>query len=154
MRRFWPQLYVGIPSPPGRSNDETVLDPVTGLMWESRTLPRAVTFAEAAEHVAKLIESGHGGFCDWRFPTSAELLSLLPPHQDGGPDKRPTAFGNLPGVLWSLDRTDKGVPWRIDLTSRNIDLRTAERLHALQGEAYVRAVRTHSIWDHAVLPAQ
>jgi hypothetical protein len=105
-----------------------------------------VTFSDAVKHVTKLCASEHGGFSDWRVPTVAEVLSLLPTDLDAGPDTRQTVFGNLQSVLWTSDRTgESSEHWRIDVNPGVLlDLRIARRLETLPGPAFIRAVRTHA----------
>ncbi|MGA2875952.1 MAG: DUF1566 domain-containing protein [Nitrososphaerales archaeon] len=149
MCRLWPQLYVPIPATARDlgTGDDAVLDVVTGLMWESKCSLKAVPFEATAKRVTQLNMVEHMGFSDWRIPTIAEILSLLPTNPDSEPDTRIAAFDNLHGVLWTNDTDNLGKSWRIDVTSRNLrDLRTVERIQALQGPAYIRAVRTHDIW--------
>jgi Protein of unknown function (DUF1566) len=52
----------------------TVLDQVTGLMWQRRVDPGNVTFDEAN---AKCDSLELGGYRDWRLPSRIELVSIL-----------------------------------------------------------------------------
>lgn len=151
MQRPWPQLYVRVPIAAEQGSGmatggDATLDVVTGLMWEAACSAKPLTFAEAAKHVVQLRTSKHGGFSDWRVPTVPEVLSLLPTDLDGGPDTRLTVFTNLQSVLWTSDRTGESDDhWRIDVNPGVlIDLRTATRLEALRGPAYLRAVRSYA----------
>jgi hypothetical protein len=56
------------------ASGDTVLDKVTGLMWERKTSWPSVDPANAQAHCATLTA---GGFKDWRIPTRIEALSIL-----------------------------------------------------------------------------
>jgi hypothetical protein len=55
------------------NGDGTILDNVTGLMWE-QDMGEKITYKEA---FAKAEQSTLGGYTDWRVPTIKELYSLI-----------------------------------------------------------------------------
>ncbi|AGP38178.1 hypothetical protein BE04_44555 [Sorangium cellulosum] len=57
--------------------DGTVMDSVTGLVWEKVTENVTFTFAGAQEHCADLAAQQLGGLATWRLPTRRELVSIL-----------------------------------------------------------------------------
>ncbi len=56
-----------------RTREETVIDRVTGLMWQ-RTASDELSTEEAASYCAELELDG---YCDFRVPTRIELVSLV-----------------------------------------------------------------------------
>jgi len=62
-----PQQY----SPP---QNGTVVDLVTGLMWQRDPNTQGLTHSEAAAYCGGL---SLAGYCDWRLPTYVELLSVV-----------------------------------------------------------------------------
>ncbi len=56
-----------------KNNDGTIIDNVTGLMWEM-DMGEKITFDEA---FTKASNSNLGGYRDWRVPTIKELYSLI-----------------------------------------------------------------------------
>ena len=55
------------------NGDGTILDTVTGLMWQ-KTMTSKMTYDQAIEYANN---SSLGGYDDWRIPTIKELFSLI-----------------------------------------------------------------------------
>ena len=55
------------------NNDGTVIDNVTGLMWQ-QTMDAKMTYNEAVDYANA---SNVGGYSDWRVPSIKELFSLI-----------------------------------------------------------------------------
>lgn len=67
----------GLPNPASYSVDETndtVLDDVTGLMWQRTVSDSVFSGKKSNDYCASLV---HGGFDDWRLPSRIELVSLV-----------------------------------------------------------------------------
>jgi hypothetical protein len=150
MCRPWPELYVAVRGPDVRQDSgslgdtKLVCDIATGLMWQARSR-EAASFDDASEYVNELRESNWAGYGDWRIPTVAEALSLLPMDAEGIPDARQLAFEDLSRIVWTSDKCARsGGRWRIEIGSRPLlDLRRIQSLESLRGSANIRAVRTH-----------
>jgi hypothetical protein len=76
---MWPIANLpssGLPNPESYdlSGGWTVLDRVTGLMWQRRIDPTTVKFDAAS---ARCEELRLGGYDDWRLPSRVELVSIL-----------------------------------------------------------------------------
>ena len=56
---------------------EVVIDHATGLMWQRSGSGKDLPHEETVAYIQRLNQEGHGGFTDWRFPTSEELGSIL-----------------------------------------------------------------------------
>jgi hypothetical protein len=123
----WAQWRVPADAPPLSSyerTDDTVLDEVTGLMWQRAAGP-LVAGADVDGHCASI---DAGGFHDWRLPSRIELETLL----DLGtwsPTIEPDAFPGTPdeapdSVYWtsSFDATlDPGSRLGVDFAGGGID---------------------------------
>lgn len=78
----WPMpnpATAGLPNPASYTIDgirDTVIDNLTGLMWQRTCTPGQGRFAwsEAQEYCANLV---YGGYSDWRLPSRIELVSLV-----------------------------------------------------------------------------
>ena len=66
----------GLPNPQSYdTHDEaTVLDKVTGLLWQRTVDPGSISFEEASQRCREL---SLAGFQDWRLPSRIELVSLV-----------------------------------------------------------------------------
>ena len=62
------------------SNDGTVLDTGTGLMWAARDNGSPATWKEAKEYCEQY---AGGGYKDWRMPTIRELKTLYDKYEPG-----------------------------------------------------------------------
>lgn len=74
------------------ANDETVTDPITGLVWERNPNYVQTVKADAIAHCEGLTLAGAD---DWRLPTRLELTSLADAGRVGPP--WPTVFEGIPG---------------------------------------------------------
>jgi len=114
-------VAAGAPNPMKlRDNgDDTVSDPVTGLMWQ-RTVP-VTTYAppDATRHCAALRAGGHD---DWRVPSAIELVSIVDPSR-GTPALDPAVFPDTPSTLF-LTTTTAGsttAVWLVDFSDGTLD---------------------------------
>ncbi len=73
-----------------KAGDATVVDGYTGLQWQRHFVPKAMTYATAVNHCAKLSLDKHN---DWRLPTIRELLSIVDHTENTKVD--PEAFPNV-----------------------------------------------------------
>ena len=77
------QVQAGGPMSYTDGGDGTVIDDVTGLMWQAE--PASSTWAEADADAAA---ADTGGYDDWRVPTVTELWSLLDLGDEAGTGDR------------------------------------------------------------------
>ena len=68
------QTGLSWPDPRFAVDGETIVDNLTGLMWEQAPSTDLMTWTEAVDHAADLDAGGYG---DWRLPNVLELESLL-----------------------------------------------------------------------------
>ena len=54
-----------------------VVDPATGLMWESEGSPDRMSWDDAHDYCERLNSSKFCGYTDWRLPTRTELFTLI-----------------------------------------------------------------------------
>lgn len=74
----WPMPHppgTGFPNPFSydTSQEDVVLDEVTGLMW-AKVQSQPLSHDDAADYCGALAT---GGYCDWRLPTRIEMVSIL-----------------------------------------------------------------------------
>lgn len=75
----------------------TVLDKVTGLIWQRAVSPASYTWTEAKAYCTGLTLAGYS---DWRLPTRIELVSLVT--SDWNPSIDRDAFPSTPAVeFWT-----------------------------------------------------
>lgn len=77
------------------NNDGTVIDTITGLMWQ-QTDGGEMTIESAATYVSSL---NLGGYKDWRLPTAHESFSILN-HQKVNPAIDITVFTSTAAEYW------------------------------------------------------
>jgi hypothetical protein len=63
-------------------NEETVVDKETGLMWQRGASEKRLVWKEGFAYIEKLNAEKFAGHDDWRYPTKAELASLILPEED------------------------------------------------------------------------
>lgn len=83
---------------------QVVIDHATGLMWQRSGSLKPLKPEGAEDYIQGLNQEGHGGFTDWRFPTSEELVSVLERRGINNGLFIDPAFDSLQTVLWSADR--------------------------------------------------
>ncbi|MBX3185166.1 MAG: DUF1566 domain-containing protein [Polyangiaceae bacterium] len=80
---------------------KTVLDQVTGLLWQREPAPTTHTFDDAKSHCEGLT---WGGRDDWRLPTRMELISIVD-YTRGRPTLDSVAFPGTPqAAFWAGPR--------------------------------------------------
>lgn len=108
----------GLPNPTSFTIDaanDTVVDDVTGLMWQRTFFPGLMSWSDA---IAACEALEHGGFADWRLPTRIELVTLtnftIP---EPGPSIDLNAFPGTPNTFFWTITPFVGIPdsvWGID----------------------------------------
>ena len=95
-------------------------DPRTGLHWQRCGSGFTLTRGQAAEYIEYLNRERFEGRCDWRLPTTEEILTVL---------RRPTAHrdfclpaGFAPSLhwLWSADTSTRKQAWMADIVESHI----------------------------------
>jgi hypothetical protein len=86
------------------SDNGTVIDKFTGLMWAAKDNGSGITWQEAK----KYCESYHGGgYTDWRIPTQGELETLYDSQMEGMNGCSPNKFIELTHCsIWALEPID------------------------------------------------
>lgn len=111
----------------------TVIDTITGLIWQRSGSEDAVTWQEARKYVANLSRKSYAGVDAWRLPTIEELLSILTP-----PNKEDyciqAIFDRTRKWLWSADRSSFIAAWYV-----SVDLGYVSKQH-FTCRFFVRAV--------------
>ncbi|MBX3182987.1 MAG: DUF1566 domain-containing protein [Polyangiaceae bacterium] len=93
---------------------KTVLDNVTGLLWQREPAPSGLTWAQAASYCDDL---EWGGRSDWRLPTRMELRSLVD-YGRNTPAIDSVAFPSTPSVeFWSATGRTNGNKWCLEFVS-------------------------------------
>ncbi|MDP9034451.1 MAG: DUF1566 domain-containing protein [Myxococcota bacterium] len=105
---------LGLPNPQSydTSYTGTVLDRVTGLVWQQAVDPGTYDMSAAGAYCQSLVLAGHD---DWRSPSMIELVSIVDLSQ-ADPAIRGDAFPNTPSApFWSsqVDVTNAGLGWYV-----------------------------------------
>jgi hypothetical protein len=100
-------------NPPSFSDpgDGTIVDNVTGLMWQKDD-GGEMTWERAAEYARQLAVAGHH---DWRLPTSHELFSIL--DEGRNPALNPAYFTRTAAEYWWSSETPPNDPNRVWVTN-------------------------------------
>jgi hypothetical protein len=93
------------------AGDGTVVDTVTGLMWQKED-GGEMTFDKAVAYPRQLKLAGHD---DWRLPTSHELFSIL--NHGRNPALDPVYFPRSEAEYWWSSETLAGDPNRVWVTN-------------------------------------
>jgi serine/threonine-protein kinase len=103
---------------PGRleaAGEDVVCDADAGLCWARKAAPYALTWQEAAAHVAGLNAARFAGRDDWRLPTAPELMTLLTPEPVGEGYCQNPALTQPVRRVWSADRANYASAWAADV---------------------------------------
>jgi len=95
-------------------DDGTVVDSVTGLVWEQEGSRYPLTWERAHAHVERLNKNGHAGSTDWRLPTVDELTTLFTGSTEPGEFCLESAFAPRKARLWSADTKAYTAAWYAD----------------------------------------
>lgn len=121
------------------NGDDTITDPVTGLMWSKATLSKKCVTQKTAEKTCNELElAGHK---DWRLPTIAELFTLVD-HTRHGPAIDTSAFPDTKSDwYWSstLCAWSSGHAWIVSFSDGFVGSVSRGYNHG-----FVRAVRAAS----------
>lgn len=139
----WPianPVSLGLPHPMSfRDGGDTVIDDVTGLVWEKTPLAMTMTWQAAIEHC---VAKGDG----WSLPTRIELTSIVdttPPGAKVGSTlfefepKPGWTWASTPWVVNSRKTVDPPLAWFINLSQGDSN----NSLSQLEASAYARCVQ-------------
>jgi hypothetical protein len=103
------------------SDNGTVIDKFTGLMWAAKDNGSGITWQEAK----KYCESYHGGgYTDWRIPTQGELETLYDSQMEGMNGCSPNKFIELTTCsIWAMGLIDSNAYFRFDGGTRESTIR-------------------------------
>lgn len=102
--------------------DGTVIDDVTGLMWQQEDDDMRRSWQDAGTYCSDITLGGHA---DWRLPNFTELVSILKLTQNTGPESIPTidtvAFPGTgtAGYYWSSSIGPEDIPTAWPVSFRN-----------------------------------
>jgi len=92
------------------NGDGSVLDTITGLIWQKTNSQAQLSWTESFEYCEQLTLGGRSG---WRLPSRIELVSVEDPsNQQSGPLTYSTLPETLP-MFWSSDRLDSQWVWYV-----------------------------------------
>jgi hypothetical protein len=92
------------------NNDGTVIDKVTGLMWQ-KSGSSSSSHMDAKRYIKRLNKERFAGHSDWRIPTLEELASLLEKRSKSGVHIDPI-FDHKRSICWTVDKTNAtGTRW-------------------------------------------
>jgi hypothetical protein len=94
------------------SNDRTVCDRATGLMWERKGSDQAMSWQAAGDYIRELNRNRFEGYDDWRLPTLEELLSLMENSWRNGDLFIDEAFEQNQRSCWSADTRGADKAWK------------------------------------------
>ncbi len=121
---------------------QVVIDHATGLMWQRSGSLERLSYEAAKGYIQGLNREGHGGFTDWRFPTSEELGSVLERRGINNGLFIDPAFDSLQQFLWIADRIaqeDRSPFAYFTLYNRKYVIQYSD---GTTGSSWVRAVRS------------
>jgi hypothetical protein len=126
------------PCDPEASDDETVIDTLTGLEWQRTWSESPGYWQPAADYCEDLVWAGRG---DWRLPTLLELAGLV--HRGrSAPAIEPAAFpGTPPVTFWTSSLAvvtiAPGFHWTVDFRDGVIMFASrAEAVRCVRGGTY------------------
>nr|WP_319541123.1 DUF1566 domain-containing protein [uncultured Pseudodesulfovibrio sp.] len=96
------------------SGDGTVLDSVSGRVWEKDGSRYPLTWERAHAHVERLNRNGFAGHNDWRLPTVDELTTLFTGRTEPGEFCLESVFDAQKARLWSADTKAFTAAWYAD----------------------------------------
>jgi hypothetical protein len=137
------------------SQDGTITDRVTGLIWQKSGSPTELLRLEATHYVKNLNKERFAGYSDWRLPTIEELASLLIRNKNQGLYIN-SFFDSRQKKCWSVDSLPENITrgyqkdWIIDFANGHITyarwIRKAgsgwQSWYIKDNYNYVRAVRS------------
>jgi len=95
--------------------DATVIDRVTGLIWQQDGSDYPMTWNEAQVYVQRLNSERFSGRSNWRLPTVTELSSLLTKTDHTADLCIEPIFSQVQRWLWSADRRSFVAAWYVSL---------------------------------------
>jgi len=126
------------------NKDNTVSDPITGLMWQKDCSNKGLNFKNARNYVNSLNSTNNKGYNNWRLPTIDELMSLLEEEKQTNQLFINPAFDFRYTKYWSSDTLAAKTPFGERINSAwGVDFTFGYVFWAyLKTENYVRAVRS------------
>jgi len=91
--------------------DGTVLDRVTGLIWQKEGSNYKMNGSKAEAYIEDLNRTRFVGYSDWRLPTVAELASLIEREKSQKGSHISQVFSTTQNYCWSSDKSAEQVIW-------------------------------------------
>jgi hypothetical protein len=134
------------------SNDGTVTDKATGLMWQKSGSSTYLNTSNAKVYIKRLNQERFAGHSDWRMPTVEELASLLAKRRTNGVHIA-QVFDYKQTRCWTIDTSDSPAShlmggWIIDFQNGEVSQASWRSKSVLASsysknhENYVKAVRS------------
>jgi hypothetical protein len=115
---------------------ETVIDHVTGLMWQKSGSMETLTYQKARAYIEQLNHKRFAGYTDWRLPTVAELISLIEPEKQANKLYINPIFDKRQRWCWSADTRSSAAAWDVDFENGSVGWGYLSNIY------YVRGVRS------------
>ncbi|MGE0085306.1 MAG: DUF1566 domain-containing protein [Desulfococcaceae bacterium] len=129
------------------NRDDTIVDRITGLMWEQSGSQEYMIYDNGLEYINNLNMKRFASYADWHLPTVEELLSLMEKELQGNKLFIQAVFDKKQGWCWSADKHPSGGGWNVDFRTRGVYLPN------LGYFSYVRGVRSISVSRSQIYPA-
>jgi hypothetical protein len=96
------------------NGDGTVVDKVTGLMWQKGGSRQVMSWSAARKYVEQVNRDRFAGYTDWRVPTLEELSSLIEGSWKNGDLFVDPVFERAQRQCWTSDTKGVDSAWKVN----------------------------------------
>jgi hypothetical protein len=120
-------VTTGAPNPASVADngDGTVIDHVTGLIWQQTVGPSLYVWSDAVALCPTLTLAGH---TDWRLPSAIELVSIVD-YSQSAPSISGTYFPATPSAAFWSSSIGPTYAWKVDFTDGSTSTDAVTALH-------------------------